>query len=119
MTMKELDACNLCGRCNSTCPVFRAVKKETGSNRNKAFLLKKGTLTLRLFSFTLDGSVTQACPAGIDADTALLTLREKANIKGIQTASNKEIIGNLRRWGNPYGNPAVIKKRGEIKPYYG
>jgi len=92
---------------------------ETGSNRNRAFLLQKNTLSVQLFSFVLDGSIRQSCPAGIDADAALLAQREKASTKGIQTASNKEIIANLRRWGNPFGNPVEIRKKRAIKPHYG
>ncbi|MFH1915869.1 MAG: hypothetical protein ABIJ21_01270 [Nanoarchaeota archaeon] len=95
--------CNLCGNCNLICPVFRLHRKETRSNRNKAFICKEGTPTSEAYSFLLDGSIKTACPAGIDVDEVLIKLRSHLILRGRETPANKELIDNLRRYKTPYG----------------
>jgi Fe-S oxidoreductase len=101
--MTSLDSCNLCGKCNSVCAVFRMTKKERFSNRHKVFLAMKKVKNDNLFRVLLDGTAESICPAGIDVDEEVIKMRAFLVDHNIETLANKEMIKNIRVHGNPYG----------------
>ena len=110
-----LNKCSLCGFCKQTCPVFKATLKETDSPRTQANLIKKDILDIQLLKCTLCNACFTDCPSDIDlADL----MREKRSllIQQSQTRANKEMIDNIRKHGNPYGNLKEIK---EVKKLWG
>jgi Fe-S oxidoreductase len=101
--MATIDDCNLCGRCNAVCAIYRMTRKERLSNRHKAFLVQKKVQNADAFLVLLDGTVEQACPAGIDVDEDVVRYRAFLIDHGIETEANKHMISNIRKYGNPYG----------------
>jgi len=93
--------CNECGLCKENCPVFRVVKKESVSPRGFAAMQKKGVFDKAMLLCSLCNNCKSVCPYGVDL--RLGEMREYVLKNGGETAGTKEIIENLRKYGNPYG----------------
>ncbi len=100
--------CNECGLCKEACPVFRVVKKESVSPRGFAILDKKQNYDKVLYYCTLCNNCKVACPYGVDLK--LEELREKVLEQNGETDAVKEMITNLRDFGNPYGMSTGMKR---------
>jgi len=101
--MKDIEKCTLCGMCRAACPTFRAMKTEGNSPRGKAALIKKGIDSEIFFHCTLCGACKRACPNNLDL--GLKAHRTTLQEKGIQTDANRKMIENVRKHGNPFGDP--------------
>ena len=93
--------CNECGLCKENCPVFRVVKKESVSPRGFAILKEKGVYDKVMYICSLCNNCKSVCPYGVDLK--LGEMREYVLKNGGETPATKEIIENLRQFGNPYG----------------
>ncbi len=115
---QDINQCNLCGDCNTNCPVVRVLEKETRGARHKAFLARKKDYKEAFWLCTLCGACIQDCPANIDIDC--LGIREELVKKGNQTKANQKMRDNIKLYGNPFGRLAGGKKAGdkETKEYY-
>ena len=100
---KGLKDCTLCGLCKSNCPVFKATKIETKGSRGRAILLKNRELDEIIHQCTLCRSCVVECPEGIDLPSKIRKAREKLIKSGKETQANKIMIGNIRKYGNPFG----------------
>ncbi len=66
-----LDKCNLCGLCNSVCPIFRVTNLEINSPRGKAVLLKKKVKSDLLKLCTQCGACQVKCPQKVNLPQAI------------------------------------------------
>lgn len=97
----KLEKCSLCNFCRVSCPIFYSTKKEVNSPRSRAIKLKKDILDRDFFKCSLCGYCNFACPN--DVDFEIISNREKLNELGYETQANKEMIENVRKYGNPFG----------------
>jgi heterodisulfide reductase subunit D len=93
--------CNECGMCKENCPVYRALKRESVSPRGFAILQKKEVYDKIVYLCSLCGNCKEVCPYGVDLK--LQEFREKLVENRVESSSNKKVIDNLRKYGNPYG----------------
>ncbi len=101
--MEDYEKCTLCGLCKVNCPTFQVLKNEGDSPRGKAILMKKECDDPIFFKCNLCGACKTSCPMGIDL--GLKQHRAKLVEKDIQTDANKKMIENVRKYGNPFGDP--------------
>ena len=97
------EECTLCGLCKVDCPTFRALRTEADSPRGKAILIREKVDDPIFFMCNLCGACKARCPLGIDL--GLKAHRQSLNGSGVQTKENKKMIENVKKFGNPYGNP--------------
>lgn len=105
---KTIKDCTLCGLCKSNCPVFKATKLEPISARGRAIILmdnKNDNIIDIINKCTLCNSCKIECPEGIDLPAEIRKAREHLIKTGNETTANKKMIGNIRKYGNPFGKP--------------
>ena len=98
-----LDSCIKCGMCKSLCPVFKTLREEKVSARGKAIILSDKIMNKVVFECTLCKGCEQKCPLGIKVCDAIRKAREAMVLKGKGLKSNEEMISNIRKTGNPFG----------------
>ncbi|MBS3057366.1 MAG: 4Fe-4S dicluster domain-containing protein [Candidatus Diapherotrites archaeon] len=99
--VSDYEKCSECGLCKANCPVYKALLDESVSARGKAKLMKGRILSGIFFVCTLCKACKQLCPANLDLDFE--GERERLIADGKETDSNKRMIGNIRKYGNPFG----------------
>jgi len=104
-----LEPCIRCGMCKSICPVFKVLREEPIAPRGKVHLLSDKTLDKIMFQCTLCKGCEQRCPLGIKVCDAIKKAREAMVLRGRGLKSNEEMIDNVRKTGNPFGE-------GDINP---
>ncbi|MDD4251170.1 MAG: LUD domain-containing protein [Candidatus ainarchaeum sp.] len=109
---KELLHCINCGACLNFCPVFHQIFGRYGS---KTFLGAKGVLYSFFneskkdsfhngaFFCTTCKTCKENCPLDIDLSDLIKKLRIELVKAGIEPKPNKEMIENVRKYGNPFG----------------
>jgi len=114
--LNENPACIECGLCREVCPVFTVTRDETVAPRGRAMLAAAsmaaaGTDSPTYYQCTLCRACRIACPVGRDPEGELLRARLVAS--DVQTEANREMIANIRRYGNPFGalQPGEIPKK--------
>ena len=107
---RELDKCSRCGMCKANCPVFKIVLKESYGPRGRAILISEERLNGLLYYCTLCKSCEVLCPVGIKLPEIIREARERMVKSGKETKGNKDMIKNVRKYGNPFGK----LKKGEI-----
>lgn len=104
--VKELlERCVNCGLCKSLCPIFRIIKEETVSPRGRTILLNKDIYEELLYDCTLCKACELKCPLELELCDAFRKARQVLVGKEKETKENKEMIKNIRRFGNPFGKP--------------
>lgn len=98
-----LSPCIKCGMCKSLCPVFKILREEPAAPRGKVMLLSDKILDKILFECNLCKGCEQKCPLGIKVCDAIRKGREAMVLKGKGLKSNEEMIKNVRKCGNPFG----------------
>jgi len=98
-----LSPCISCGMCKSICPVFKVLRSEPATPRGKVTLLSDKVLDKVLFECNLCKGCERKCPLGIKVCDAIRKGREAMVLKGKGLKSNKEMIENVRKYGNPFG----------------
>jgi Fe-S oxidoreductase len=99
--------CIDCGLCKRNCPVFKVLLKETQSPRSRANFIKQEKLDPNIFyTCTLCEAYNKECPADVCLEVE--EIRKKLVESGHETAANKKIIENLKKYGNPYGIGAEV-----------
>lgn len=106
-----LEGCVRCGLCKGVCPVFRALHEEVSSPRGKAIMLKKGFIDKIVFDCTLCKACENNCPAGVKLCDAFRKARLVLSESGKESKENKEMIKNIREYGNPFGKEAGKSKK--------
>ena len=101
--MNEINKCTHCGLCRKACPVFRATLNESDSPRGKALLIKNEKISKVLLRCTACENCENTCPLKIKFD--FKKLRAKLLQKTKESPENKKMIENIRKYGNPFGEP--------------
>jgi Fe-S oxidoreductase len=109
----EPEKCSMCGLCKVNCPIYKSEMKESASPRAKAMMIRKGLKDDKIFyACTLCKSCVVECPAGVDMD--LRKVRSELVKAGHETEANRKMMENIRKYGNPFGEP----KDGKPKELY-
>lgn len=101
-------ACISCGLCREACPVFTILRQEQISPRGLALLAEQGIASVVFYQCTLCRSCRVVCPVGHDPDGE--AIRSALPAQRVETESNRQMIANIRAYGNPFG----ALKEGEI-----
>jgi Fe-S oxidoreductase len=105
------DACIQCGMCKSRCGVFRVLREEQYSPRGKRDLLSKKIMDKILFECNLCKACEESCPLDVKVCDAVLKSREAMVLLGKGLKGNEEMIGNIRKKGNPFRNGKIDKDK--------
>jgi fumarate reductase (CoM/CoB) subunit B len=106
-----LAPCIRCGMCKEICPVFKILRKEPISPRGQAIVLSEKVLDEIIFECNLCKACEEKCPLNVKVCDAIKKAREAAVLKGKELKQNKEMIKNVRKTGNPFGeNPEESDK---------
>jgi len=103
------ESCVQCGMCKSRCGVFRVLREEGYSARGKGDLLLVKVMDKILFECNLCQACEEGCPLGVKVCEAVLKGREAMVLLGKGLNGNEEMIKNIRKKGNPFGD----MKKGE------
>jgi L-lactate dehydrogenase complex protein LldF len=108
---EEILYCINCGACLDFCPVFHQI----GRNYGAKYLGTKGIIFAgftegfkkavdsNCFSCTSCMACYQNCPVKINLPELMKKLRSYLEKKNLQTETNKEMIENIIKFGNPFG----------------
>jgi glycolate oxidase iron-sulfur subunit len=107
---ETFDACIKCGMCKGLCPVFKTLKEEHVSPRGHGVVLSEKTMDKVLFQCTLCKACEERCPLNIKICEAVRKGREAMALKGKGLKSNEELIKNIRKTGDPFGDKTDIDK---------
>jgi heterodisulfide reductase subunit C len=97
------DACIQCGMCKGICGVFRVLREEQYSPRGKRDLLNEKIMDKILFKCNMCRACGESCPLNLKVCDAVLKAREAMVLLGKGLKGNEEMIKNIRRLGNPFG----------------
>lgn len=99
-----LKPCIKCGMCKSLCPVFSVLKEEHLSPRGHSILLQEKIIDEIIFKCNLCKACEEKCPLNIKICDAIKNARKIMVLKNNGLKSNKEMIENIRKTGNPFGD---------------
>jgi iron-sulfur cluster protein len=108
---EEILYCINCGACLNFCPVFHQIGRNYGSKYlgSKGVILAafsegfKKAVDSNCFSCTSCMACYQNCPVKINLPELMKKLRTYLEKENLQTDTNKEMIENIRKFGNPFG----------------
>jgi len=108
---EEILYCINCGACLDFCPVFHQIGRNYGSKYlgAKGIILAafsegfKKAVDSNCFSCTSCMACYQNCPVKINLPELMKKLRSYLEKENLQTETNKEMIENTRKFGNPFG----------------
>jgi Fe-S oxidoreductase len=106
-----LENCIKCGMCKSLCPVFKTLKEESVSPRGHSILINNDVIEETLFQCTLCKACEQKCPLKLKICDAVRKGRESLTLKNKNLKSNEEMMKNVRKHGNPFGNGPIEKDK--------
>lgn len=93
--------CIECGLCRESCPVFTILRRENISPRGLAILAKEQNVSPLFYQCSLCRACRVVCPVGHDPDGE--NIRTKLLDQDVDTEVNREMISNIREYGNPFG----------------
>jgi iron-sulfur cluster protein len=108
---EEILYCINCGACLDFCPVFNQIGRNYGSKYlgTKGIIFAgfsegfKKAVDSNCFSCTSCMACYQNCPVKINLPELMKKLRSYFEKENLQTETNKEMIENTRKFGNPFG----------------
>jgi len=103
LTLADYKKCTECGLCRNACPVFNVIKRETLSPRGKVLMLKDDIKDEIFWACSLCKNCVVACPLGLKLCPDFVKQRAKLEKEGKTTQSNRHLIENVRKYGNPIG----------------
>ena len=114
----EVIICTNCGLCRAACPIFEESRLEPSSTRAKmilAYFLLSGQLELddtvvsRIYQCTTCKNCTQTCMCELDVATIIEKLREHLVQKRCTTTASSEIVANIEKTHNPFGEDPEVR----------
>ena len=108
---EEILYCINCGACLDFCPVFHQIGRNYGSKYlgSKGIIFAgfsenlKKAVDSNCFSCASCLACYENCPAKINLPELMKKLRSYLEKENLQTEANKEMIENIRKFGNPFG----------------
>ncbi len=97
------ESCVQCGMCKGRCGVFRVLREEQYSPRGKGDLLSGKIMDSILFECNLCKACEESCPLNVKVCEAVLKGREAMVLLGKGLKGNEDMIRNIRKNGNPFG----------------
>ena len=98
------ESCVKCGLCKGRCGVFRVLREEGFSARGKGDLLSAKVMDKILFECNLCRACEESCPLDVKVCEAVLKGREAMVLLGKGLKGNEEMVANVRKKGNPFGD---------------
>ena len=112
--IKEIsEKCVRCGMCKSLCPFFLVLREEYMSPRGKTMMLDKDVYEKIIYDCTLCKACEQKCPLNLKVCEQFRKARKVLVGKGKETKENKEMMKNVEKFGNPFG-----QLTGKVKKLY-
>jgi len=108
---EEILYCINCGACLDFCPVFHQIGRNYGTKYlgSKGIIFSafsegfKKAVDSNCFSCTSCMACYQNCPVKINLPELMKKLRSYLEKENLQTETNKEMIENIKKFGNPFG----------------
>lgn len=102
--IKEIvEKCFRCGRCKALCPVLKVMRQENYSPRGKAIILDNNSFEDIVYECTLCKACEILCPLNLKLCNAFIKARQVLVSTRKEIPENKEMIKNLSKTGNIYG----------------
>ena len=98
-----IERCIRCGKCNLLCPVLKVMREEQHSPRGKAIILENNNFEKVVYDCTLCKACEKQCPLDIKLCDVFIKAREVLVAQKKEVPENKEMIRNLDKIGNIYG----------------
>lgn len=98
-----VERCFKCGLCKNLCPVFKIMREEQYSPRGKAIILNNEDYEKIVYSCSLCKACEKQCPLNLKLCDAFINARKILVSEGKDLLENKEIIKNLNKTGNIFG----------------
>jgi heterodisulfide reductase subunit C len=102
--MEILAPCVKCGMCKSLCPVFSVLKEEHFSPRGHSILLQEKVIDEIVFKCNMCRACEEKCPLNIKICDAIINARKILVLREKGIEQNKEMIKNVKKSGNPFGD---------------
>lgn len=106
-----VNKCVKCGMCKALCPVFKIIREEAISPRGKAMILQEEIYDKIIYECTLCKACEKKCPLKLKLCEAFKKARKVLAEEGKETEENKEMIKNIKEFGNPFGKEAGKEKK--------
>jgi Fe-S oxidoreductase len=100
---ETVEKCIRCGLCRELCPVLRIMREEQYSPRGKAIILDNGNFEKIVYECTLCRACEKSCPLNLKLCDAFIKARKILVLGRKEIPENKEMIKNLMKTGNVYG----------------
>jgi len=98
-----VEKCIKCGFCKERDALFKVTREEKDSPRGKAILLQNNSYSEIFYDDTLSGMCEISCPLKIKMHEAIQKARIVLTEENKQPHSAKEILKNLEKTGNIFG----------------
>lgn len=102
--IKEIvEKCIKCGLCKQIDAVFKVMREEQFSPRGKAIMLDQEAYDKTVYQDTLSGACEKICPLNIKMHEAVIKARKVLAEEKKAPEETKEIIENIEKTGNIFG----------------
>jgi len=114
--IKEIiEKCIKCGLCKPRDSVFKVLREEQFSPRGKAIMLGNNQYTKVFFEDNLSGQCEVNCPLKIKMHEAIIKARKVLVEEKKEPVEVKNMIDNLQKTGNIFGEGEKIEEKKEKK----
>jgi len=98
-----VERCFRCGLCKSLCPVLKVMREELYGPRGKAIILDEGNFEKIVYDCNLCKACEVQCPLDLKLCDAFIKARRVLVAGKKELPENKEMIKNLNKTGNVFG----------------